>query len=124
MTAGGTVTNLGTAAYIGGASTPSAPVEPVAGTVTNQGVISGGATAGPVRSTYSGNLLRLIPGEGIVESVFGGGASQDELELAAGINGGNVAGIGYLFTGFSSLVVDNGATWRDRPGPTRSAPTT
>ena len=58
----------------------------------------------------SGNLLRLIPGEGIVGSVFGGGASQDELELAAGLNGGNVAGVGTRFTGFSSLVVDNGAT--------------
>ena len=76
----------------------------------NQGSIIGGATAVEF-AAVSGNLLRLIPGEGIVGSVFGGGAGQDELELAAGINGGNVAGIGSVFTGFSSLVVDNGATW-------------
>ena len=110
MTAGGTVTNLGTAAYIGGAGTAIRAGGTVASTVINQGMISGGATA--VQFAHvSGNLLRLIPGERMVGTVFGGGAGQDKLELAAGIKGGNVAGIGTSFSGFSSLVVDDGATW-------------
>ncbi len=110
MTAGGTVTNLGTAAYISGAGTAIRAGGTVASTVINQGVISGGATA--VQFAHvSGNLLRLIPGERIDGTVFGGGSAQDKLELAAGIKGGSVAGIGTRFSGFSSLVVDDGATW-------------
>jgi hypothetical protein len=110
VAAGGTVTNLGSAAYISGAATAIRAGGTVASTVINQGRISGGATAVQF-APVAGNLLRLIPGEGIVGTVFGGGAGQDKLELAAGIHGGNVAGIGTRFTGFSSLVVDNGATW-------------
>jgi hypothetical protein len=97
MAAGGTVTNLGSAAYISGAATAIRAGGTVASTVINQGRISGGATAVQF-APVAGNLLRLIPGEGIVGTVFGGGAGQDKLELAAGIHGGNVAGIGTRFT--------------------------
>ena len=101
---------LGTPAYIGGAGAAIRAGAPVANHRDPPGVDRrrrrAGAARPPVRPA-----VRLIAGEQSDGTVFGGGSAQDKLELAAGIKGGSVAGIGIRFSGFWLLVVDDGATW-------------
>ena len=109
--AGGTIINQGPAARIqGGLYGIDAHFDTTGGTtIVNHGLITGGG--GAIRfGNANGNLLDLFPGA-IESGAVRGGAGSDTLELSKGPGGGNLTGLGSLFTGFDTLTVDAGAKW-------------
>ncbi len=47
----------------------------------------------------------------MLTGVASGAGANSTLELAKGASAGSITGLGGAFTGFSALLVDNGATW-------------
>ena len=81
-------------------------------TITNAGAILGHGGAAVM---LAGGDDRLIVDEsGLFQGIVDGGGGQSVLELAGPANGvtiGTLAGIGYSFINFATLVVDAGSDW-------------
>jgi len=128
LLAGSTLTNSATGTINGttdGLVVNSAATRGNAGTITGMTGID--ATVGGVTLTNTGTILsnggsvvllsgsnnRMILGGGAVQAgAFGGGGSNDVLELAVGRSAvGTLTGLGSTFSGFTGVTLDRGSNW-------------
>lgn len=77
------------------------------GTVVNYGTIAGSAGDSVLFGT-TGDLLVVEAGSAFVGDAVGDGGT---LELAAAERAGTFGGLGSAFTGFTTLLIDSGASW-------------
>ena len=106
---GGTAINTGT---IDGRTGDGVYVSNAAGTVTNAGTIGGGGDAVRFAGAFADRVI-LDPGA-VFHGKVAGGSGSNTLELAAGTTAatGTLSGFGASFTGFGTITIDAGASWR------------
>lgn len=110
LTAGGTVTNSSGA--VTGTHNDGVYISGGAGTVTNAGRITGGKYAVQFHGSFADRLI--IDAGAVFTGKIAGGSGSNTLELAAGRAGttGTLTGLGSNYTGFGTVAVDGGASWK------------